>query len=126
MSAAVGRGPSPDDVPVPKDRPASQVDRRTVLQLLGAAPVAAALVWTDAEAVAAQQRAQQAQRKPAPIYLIVGDDETEMSGLAADFSSLVEEDLRAFNVERMYAMADVYVGLCESRMARLAMFDGSS
>ena len=42
-------------------------------------------------------------RKPAPLYLIVGDDDLEMSGLAADFSSLVDEELRAFNVERFYA-----------------------
>ena len=43
------------------------------------------------------------QRKPDPIYLIVGDDDAEMSRLAADLSSLVEDDLRAFNVERVYA-----------------------
>src|SRR5512134_1052828 len=48
-------------------------------------------------------RAQIAQRKPAPLYLIVGDDDAEMARLAADFSSLAEEDLRAFNVERLYA-----------------------
>jgi DNA polymerase-3 subunit delta len=38
-----------------------------------------------------------------PVYLIVGDDEAEMSRLAADISAVVEEDLRAFNLERMYA-----------------------
>jgi DNA polymerase-3 subunit delta len=48
-------------------------------------------------------RDQIAQRTPAPIYLIVGDDEAEMSRLAADLGSLVEDDLRAFNVERVYA-----------------------
>jgi DNA polymerase-3 subunit delta len=48
-------------------------------------------------------RSQIAQRKTSPLYLIVGDDEAEMSRLAADFSSLVDEDLRAFNVERLYA-----------------------
>ena len=48
-------------------------------------------------------RAQIAQRKPAPLYLIVGDDHAEMARLAADFTSLVEDDLRAFNVERIYA-----------------------
>lgn len=60
-----------------------------------------------------------AQRKPAPIYLIVGDDETEMSGLAADFSSLVEEDLRAFNVERMYASDKTTTGVSIVESARL-------
>ena len=44
-----------------------------------------------------------AQRKPAPVYLIVGDDDVETSRLAAEFAALVEEDLRAFNVERVYA-----------------------
>ena len=48
-------------------------------------------------------RKQIAQRRPDPIYLILGDDDAEMSRLAADLSSLVEEELRAFNVERVYA-----------------------
>jgi DNA polymerase-3 subunit delta len=38
-----------------------------------------------------------------PLYLIVGDDEAEMSHLAADLSGIVEDELRAFNVERIYA-----------------------
>jgi len=38
-----------------------------------------------------------------PLYLIVGDDEAEMSGLAGALTSLVEDELRAFNVERLYA-----------------------
>ena len=42
-------------------------DRRTMLQMLAAAPAAAALVWTEAEAQTAQQRAQQAQKKPTPF-----------------------------------------------------------
>ena len=48
-------------------------------------------------------RTQIAQRKTSPIYLIVGDDDAEMARLAGDFSSLVDEELRAFNVERLYA-----------------------
>jgi DNA polymerase-3 subunit delta len=48
-------------------------------------------------------RKQLAQRKPDAIYLIVGDDDAEMSRLAADVSALVEDELRAFNLERMYA-----------------------
>lgn len=43
------------------------------------------------------------QRKPDPVYLIVGDDEAEMSRLAGDMAQLVEEDLRAFNLERIHA-----------------------
>jgi DNA polymerase-3 subunit delta len=38
-----------------------------------------------------------------PLYLLIGDDEVEKSALAAEFSNLVEEGLRAFNVERFHA-----------------------
>jgi DNA polymerase III subunit delta len=48
-------------------------------------------------------RKQIAHGKPDPLYLIVGDDDAEMSRLAAEFASLVDDDLRAFNVERFYA-----------------------
>jgi DNA polymerase-3 subunit delta len=48
-------------------------------------------------------RRQITQGKPDPIYLIVGDDEAEMSRLAAELSGLVEDELRAFNLERLYA-----------------------
>ncbi len=48
-------------------------------------------------------RKQVAQRQPDPVYLIVGDDEAEMSRLAAELSGLVEDELRAFNSERFYA-----------------------
>lgn len=37
-----------------------------------------------------------------PIYLILGEDEDEKTRLAADFADAVEEDLRPFNVERLY------------------------
>jgi DNA polymerase-3 subunit delta len=48
-------------------------------------------------------RKQLAQGNADPVYLIVGDDEAEMSRLAGDVSALVEDELRAFNLERMYA-----------------------
>ena len=48
-------------------------------------------------------RAALARRAPAPVYLLLGDDEAELSHLAADISAIVEDELRAFNVERMYA-----------------------
>ncbi len=48
-------------------------------------------------------RKQIAQGAPEPIYLIVGDDEAEMSRLAGELSALVEDELRAFNLERIYA-----------------------
>jgi DNA polymerase-3 subunit delta len=40
---------------------------------------------------------------PDLIYLILGEDEVEKSGLAAEFAGLVDEGLRAFNVERIHA-----------------------
>jgi DNA polymerase-3 subunit delta len=40
---------------------------------------------------------------PDPIYLLQGEDDIEKAALAAEFSGLVEEDLRAFNVERIHA-----------------------
>lgn len=48
-------------------------------------------------------RTQIAQGKPDPVYLIVGDDEAEMTRLTRDLSDLVEDELRAFNLERVYA-----------------------
>jgi DNA polymerase III subunit delta len=48
-------------------------------------------------------RKQLAAGKPDPIYLILGDDEAEMSQLVSEITTLVEDELRAFNVERMYA-----------------------
>jgi DNA polymerase III delta subunit len=38
-----------------------------------------------------------------PIYLLQGDDDVEKSGLAGEFAEIVEEGLRAFNVERIHA-----------------------
>src|SRR5207245_9662379 len=37
------------------------------------------------------------------IYLTLGEDEVEKSALAAEFAELVDEGLRAFNVERIHA-----------------------
>jgi DNA polymerase-3 subunit delta len=37
------------------------------------------------------------------IYLILGEDEVEKSALASEFADLVDEGLRAFNVERIHA-----------------------
>ena len=41
-------------------------------------------------------------RKPEPVYVVIGDDDQEKSFLAQLASELVEEELRAFNVERLY------------------------
>lgn len=48
-------------------------------------------------------RAQVSQGRVDPVYLIVGDDDAEMSQVTATISGLVEEELRAFNLERVYA-----------------------
>jgi DNA polymerase-3 subunit delta len=37
-----------------------------------------------------------------PIYLLYGDDEAEKTSLAAAFTAAIDEDFRAFNVERLY------------------------
>lgn len=41
--------------------------------------------------------------KPAPVYLLVGDDETGKDGVLELFEQLVEPDLRGFNYDRVYA-----------------------
>ena len=41
-------------------------------------------------------------RNTDPLYLIIGDDETEKAALAAEFAEVVEDELRAFNVDRLY------------------------
>ena len=38
-----------------------------------------------------------------PIYLLQGEDDVEKSALATEFADLVEEGLRAFNVDRIHA-----------------------
>src|SRR5260221_4352837 len=48
-------------------------------------------------------RAAIAKRTLDPLYLILGDDEAEMARLAIDIAGVVEDELRAFNMERIYA-----------------------
>src|ERR1700694_1355086 len=38
-----------------------------------------------------------------PLYLLLGEDDVEKSALAAEFAEVVDEGLRAFNVERIHA-----------------------
>jgi DNA polymerase III delta subunit len=64
-------------------------------------------------------RKQIAQGKPNPLYLIVGDDDAEMSRLALDFASLVDEELRVFNVERLYATDKGVTGASIAEAARM-------
>jgi DNA polymerase-3 subunit delta len=37
-----------------------------------------------------------------PLYMLVGADDLEKSAVAGEFAEMVEEDLRPFNVERLY------------------------
>jgi hypothetical protein len=38
----------------------------------------------------------------APVYVLLGADEVEKADVAAQFLELVDEGLRAFNVDRFY------------------------
>ncbi|MBW8861704.1 MAG: hypothetical protein JF601_04925, partial [Acidobacteria bacterium] len=48
-------------------------------------------------------RAQIASGAVDSVYLIVGEDDVEKSALASEFADLVDDGLRAFNVERIHA-----------------------
>jgi DNA polymerase III delta subunit len=54
-------------------------------------------------ATPAAVRRQIQQGAPDPVYLLQGEDDVEKAALAAEFGELVEEGLRAFNVERIHA-----------------------
>jgi DNA polymerase-3 subunit delta len=55
-----------------------------------------------AAATQADVRKQIAAGKVAPIYVLLGADEAAKIALAGEFLELVEPDLRAFNVDRLY------------------------
>ena len=55
-----------------------------------------------AVATQADVRKQIAAGKVAPIYVLLGPDEAAKIALAGEFLELVEADLRAFNVDRLY------------------------
>jgi len=67
-------------------------------------------------------RAQIKAGAPDPVYLIQGEDDVEKAALASEFGDLVEEGLRAFNVERIHAgemttgdrIADAVVSLIDT------------
>jgi len=50
----------------------------------------------------AAARAQIAAGSIEPLYLVTGDDESEMSAIASALAESVDEDFRAFNVQRFY------------------------
>ena len=70
-------------------------------------------------ATPAAVRKQVAAGRPDPLYLIVGDDEAEMSGLVAELSGTVEDELRAFNLERLYASDKSVTAAAVTEAARL-------
>jgi DNA polymerase III subunit delta len=47
-------------------------------------------------------RKQIASGDTAPIYVLLGEDDSEKSSVAAHFTEVVDEGLRAFNVDRLY------------------------
>lgn len=47
-------------------------------------------------------RKQIASGETAPLYMLVGDDDVEKSAVAGEFADMVDEGLRAFNVDRLY------------------------
>jgi DNA polymerase-3 subunit delta len=47
-------------------------------------------------------RKQIAAGETAPLYMLIGEDDAEKASVAAEFTELVEEGLRAFNVDRLY------------------------
>src|SRR5438270_812653 len=51
----------------------------------------------------ASVRKQIASATPDSVYLLQGEDDVEKSAVAAEFADLVEEGLRAFNVDRVLA-----------------------
>jgi DNA polymerase-3 subunit delta len=70
-------------------------------------------------ATPAAVRKQVAAGRPDPLYLIVGDDEAEMSQLVAELSGTVEDELRAFNLERLYASDKSVTAAAVAEAARL-------
>jgi DNA polymerase-3 subunit delta len=47
-------------------------------------------------------RAQIASGDTGPLYVLVGADDVERVAMAGEFAEVVDEDLRAFNIERLY------------------------
>ena len=65
--------------------------------------VSSCFVRADARSHPAAVRKQIESGSTDPLYLLLGEDDVEKSALAAEFAELVDEGLRAFNVERIHA-----------------------
>jgi DNA polymerase-3 subunit delta len=63
-------------------------------------------------------RAQIASAATGPVYAIVGDDDHEKASLALALGEMIEEDLRAFNVERLYSVDAAVTPIAVAEAAR--------
>lgn len=65
-------------------------------------------------------RKQIASGSTGPLYLLVGEDDAEKTAVASEFAEMVDEGLRAFNVDRLYG-ADANVDDLVQAAATLPM-----
>jgi DNA polymerase-3 subunit delta len=65
-------------------------------------------------------RTQIASGSTGPLYLLVGEDDAEKTAVASEFAEMVDEGLRAFNVDRLYG-ADANVDDLVQAAATLPM-----
>ena len=65
-------------------------------------------------------RTQLASRETAPLYALIGEDDVEKSAVAGEFAEMVDEGLRAFNVDRLYG-GEIKVGDLVQATATLPM-----
>jgi DNA polymerase-3 subunit delta len=71
-------------------------------------------------ATPAALRKQIASGETAPLYALVGEDDVEKSAVAGEFAEMVDEGLRAFNVDRLYG-GEIKVGDLVQAAATLPM-----
>src|SRR5687768_12014387 len=65
-------------------------------------PVAVAMIRSVPPLSPAALRKQIASGQTDPLYVLLGEDDVEKSSVAAEFIDMVDEGLRAFNVDKMF------------------------
>ena len=65
-------------------------------------------------------RTQLASLETAPLYALIGEDDVEKSAVASELAAMVDEGLRAFNVDRLYG-GEIKVGDLAQAAATLPM-----
>ena len=65
-------------------------------------------------------RTQIASGETAPLYALIGEDDAEKSAVAGEFADMVDEGIRAFNVDRLYG-GEIKVGDLVEAAATLPM-----